>query len=130
MAKNYNTEGKTRLVNFLKSNPEAHFSVEDICISLNGNLSKRSSVYRNLSLLCDDGSVKKFHGESGYVYQFVAGRDCASHFHLKCTSCERIFHLECEKGSELTRHIMSHHGFSVDSGKSILYGLCSACAEK
>ena len=61
MAKNYNTAGKTRLVDFLKDHAEAQLTVEDICLSLNGNLSKRSSVYRNLSSLCDEGSVKKFH---------------------------------------------------------------------
>ena len=130
MAKNYNTAGKTRLVDFLKDHAEAQLTVEDICLSLNGNLSKRSSVYRNLSSLCDEGSVKKFHADSGYVYQFVRGRECSNHFHLKCLKCEKILHLECEKGSELTNHIMSHHGFSVDSGRSILYGVCDACAEK
>ncbi len=130
MAKNYNTEGKRRLTDFLRANPETHFTVEDICTSLNGNLSKRSSVYRNLSELCDDGSVRKFHGQSGFVYQFVGDRDCSSHFHLKCMRCERLVHLECEMGEELTLHIMSHHGFTVDSGRSILYGLCNECAEK
>lgn len=130
MSKNYNTAGRTRLIDFLKDHAEEQLSVEDICIALNGNLSGRSSVYRNLGTLCDSGSVRKFHGESGYVYQFVENRDCEHHFHLKCLRCERIMHLECEKGNELTRHIMSHHGFSVDSGRSILYGVCDACAGK
>lgn len=130
MSKNYNTEGKTRLIDFLKNNSETQFTVEDICLSLNGNLSKRSSLYRNLGALCSEGVVKKFHGDNGYVYQFVGGMDCSNHFHLKCLRCEKILHLECEKGSELTSHIMSHHGFSVDSGRSILYGVCDACAEK
>lgn len=130
MSKNYNTEGKTRLVDFLRTNSDSQFSVEDICLSLNGNLTKRSSVYRNLRSLCDDGSVRKFHSQSGCVYQFVEGRGCSNHFHLKCVRCKKILHLECEKGSELTEHIMSHHGFSVDIGKSVLYGVCHACAEK
>ena len=130
MSKIYNTEGKTRLVNFLESNSDAQLSVDEICVALNGNLSKRSSIYRNLSELCDSGVVRKFHGDNGYVYQFVRGMDCSNHFHLKCVQCEKIMHLECEMGHELTKHIMSHHGFSVDSGRSILYGVCDACAEK
>ncbi len=130
MAKVYNTAGKRRLVELLENNSESQFSVDEICIALNGNLSKRSSVYRNLADLCAQGRVGKFHSESGYVYQYTGGRDCSKHFHLKCTKCERIVHLECDMGEELTAHLMSHHGFFVDSGKSVLYGVCGACAEK
>lgn len=130
MSKGYNTEGKTRLVNFLKSNPDMHFSVEEICRELNGDLAGRSSVYRNLNTLCEDGDVRRFHGQSGFVYQYIGGRDCSDHFHLKCVRCERLIHLECEMGDELTRHITAHHGFTVDSGRSILYGVCNACAGK
>lgn len=130
MARAYNTAGKSKLIDFLKSNPDMQLSVDEICIALNGNLSKRSSVYRNLGDLCEKGIVGKFHADSGYVYQYVGDRDCSHHFHLKCTRCERIVHLECDMGDELAAHLMSHHGFTVDSGKSILYGVCNACAEK
>lgn len=130
MSKIYNTEGKKKLTDFLKSNPEGQFSVEEICISLNGSLTKRSSVYRNLADLCQRGIAKKFLTDGGYVYQFVGDKDCSKHFHLKCVNCEKIVHLECNMGQELTKHIMSHHGFSVDSGRSILYGVCDACAGK
>ncbi len=129
MSKNYNTEGKRRLVSFLRSNPDAHFTVDEICIEFNGNLSGRSSVYRNLDMLCERGDVRKFQGKSGFVYQYVGG-GCADHFHLKCLCCDRVIHLECHMGDELAEHIMAHHGFTVDSGRSILYGVCDACAEK
>lgn len=130
MARVYNTAGKNRLIEYFKSKPDLQLSVDEICIALNGDLSKRSSIYRNLGELCEKGIVGKFHAESGFVYQYAGDRDCSKHFHLKCMKCERIVHLECDMGDELASHLMSHHGFSVDSGKSILYGVCEACSGK
>lgn len=115
------------------SHPDTHFTVEEICLSLNGDLSAKSSIYRNLSFLCSEGIVRKFkgEGETSCVYQYLGGeRSCRDHFHLKCIECGSLIHLDCQMGSELCRHIEEHHGFSVDSGRSILYGICESCISR
>lgn len=132
MSKGYRTEGKQRLALFMSSHPDMHYTVDEICIELNGDLSCRSSIYRNLSALCSDGLARKFRaeGQSSFVYQYVGDRgECRDHFHLKCIECGRLVHLECRMGEELKAHIKESHGFTIDSGRSILYGVCKDCFE-
>ena len=130
MSKNYKTEGKSKLEGFLMSHPDEHFTVEQICLGINGDLSAKSSVYRNLSELCIRGSVRKFksEGQTSFVYQYLGHeKSCHDHFHLKCIECGKLIHLECDMGNQLIEHITGHHGFFVDSGRSILYGVCAEC---
>ncbi|MBQ1555500.1 MAG: transcriptional repressor, partial [Clostridia bacterium] len=54
---------------------------------------------------------------------------CDRHFHLKCTACGRIIHLDCGFMSEFEKHIGEHHGFRVDNARTVIYGLCEACAD-
>ncbi len=132
MSKNYRTEGKEKLVGFMSTHPDMHFTVDEICENIHGDLSARSSIYRNLSALCEDGHVRKFRaeGERSFVYQYVGeGCGCENHFHLKCMVCGQLKHLECEISEEMRDHIMESHGFSIDCGRSILYGICCECSE-
>ncbi len=131
MSKSYKTEGKEKLVTFISSHPDIQYTVDEICRSLYGDTSRQSSIYRNLSALCQEGKVRKFRseGQSSFVYQYLGGENrCHEHFHLKCIECGRLIHLECKMGEELRSHIMSDHGFIVDSGRSILYGKCRECS--
>ncbi len=133
MKKSYHTEGKERLYNFMSTHPDVHYTVDEICKMLNGDDSAKSSVYRNLSALCDDGRVRKFRseGQNSFVFQYVGkGSGCEDHFHLKCLSCGRLIHLECKYSDEMREHIKENHGFEIDSGRSILYGLCENCLKK
>ena len=138
MAGTYNTAGRQRLLDFLESHPERQFPVDELTEELdrlseagNGRSSK-STLYRHLSELCDEGTVRKYRSDtqSAYVYQYVGRGDCCHHFHLKCLSCGALVHLECTVSEELLSHISSDHHFRVDSGRSILYGTCEACAAK
>lgn len=138
MAGTYKTAGRQRLLDFLESHPDRQFPVDELTEELdrlsdvgNGRSSK-STLYRHLSELCDEGTVRKYRSDtqSAYVYQYVGRGDCCHHFHLKCLSCGALVHLECTVSEELLSHISSDHHFKVDSGRSILYGTCEACAAK
>ena len=135
MAGTYKTAGRQRLLDFLQSNPDRQFPVDELNRELNlirgdeAGHSSKSSLYRHLSELCDEGSVRKYRSDSqsAYVYQYVGRGDCCHHFHLKCVSCGTLVHLECTVSEELLAHIRSDHHFRVDSGRSILYGVCENC---
>ena len=139
MAGTYKTAGRERLLRFLECHPDRQFLVDDLTEELNRQTeagaheskSSKSSLYRHLSELCDEGTVRKYRSDiqSAYVYQYVGRGDCCHHFHLKCQSCGALFHLECAVSEELLTHIRSDHGFRVDSGRSILYGVCEACSK-
>lgn len=133
MARVYKTAGRQRLLDFLESHPDRQFTVEELCTEMDkqdGATSRKSTVYRHLSELCGEGTVRKYRSDtqSAYVYQYVGQGDCTRHFHLKCVTCGDLVHLECTVSEELLSHISAHHGFEVDSGRSILYGRCEACA--
>ena len=130
----YHTEGRGRLIEFLRANPDRQFTADELCIAVNGDAEhKRSSVYRTLSLLCEEAEVRKFRSEEQRcsVYQYVGrGCDCDRHFHQKCLSCGQINHLDCDDSLRFAAHLLAEHGFEVNCGQSILYGLCAACRKK
>lgn len=135
--KNYKTAGKQRLLTFLQAHPDQQFTVDEIGTEMTesaagatGTAPGHSSLYRQLSALCADGTVRKFRaeGQNAFVYQFVGKTDCCHHFHLKCLSCGCLIHLTCGMSDDLLAHIRADHGFQVDSGRSILYGLCATCS--
>lgn len=131
MAKTYNTSGRKQLLDFLINNPDRQLTAEEITAELgkDGGSASQSSVYRRLSELCEEGSVRKFRAasQSSFVYQYVGHGDCSHHFHLKCVGCGRLLHLDCHLSDELLEHIREDHHFRVDSGRSILYGFCDSC---
>lgn len=137
----YKTEGRQKLLSFLLNHPDKQYTVDEIREELSRinededrltppKAIGKSSLYRQLAELCDDGTVRKFRAEAqaSFVYQFVGQTDCGHHFHLKCLVCGRLVHLECKLSDELLEHIREEHGFRVDSGRSILYGCCEDCA--
>ena len=129
--KHYNTVGKTALIQFLSSHPDCQFTAEELCAAIHGDSQVgKSSIYRQLSELCDAGSVRKFTNASGNrsMFQYVGSHcDCDGHFHEKCLRCGKIEHLDCHASAEFFEHLLKEHGFEVHCGQSILYGLCAEC---
>ncbi len=142
MANTYQTQGRKKLLSFLLKYPDKQFTVDELHSAMtqagaDGEASQaskaskggRSSLYRQLSKLCDEGCVRKYRADhqASFTYQYVGGLDCCHHFHLKCVACGEVTHLECAVSDELLTHIAEHHRFRIDSGRSMLYGLCAAC---
>ena len=130
----YQTRGRSELIAFLSKNPDRQFTTEELCQTLNGSTDyKKSSVYRHLAQLCRESVVRKFHSEarSCNVYQYVGEAcDCGHHFHEKCLRCGNIHHLDCEGSLAFAQHLLQMHGFAVDCGQSLLYGVCADCRNK
>lgn len=93
----------------------------------------KATVYRHLERLTASGQVRRFFPAEGAAacYQYVGDHtDCHLHPHMVCERCGRLFHLDCSQLQSLSRHIQEHHGFLLDYKNTILYGVCTACAEK
>lgn len=90
-----------------------------------------ATVYRQLDKLVKSNIIRKFtslDGESA-CYQIISElHRCDEHFHLKCTGCGDLIHMDCDFMDEMDEHIKSHHGFTVDSSKTVLYGCCKKCS--
>ena len=130
----YHTAGRDALTTFLQEHPDRQFTVDELYETVNAQASVgKSSVYRHLSELCAAESVRKFRSEErgGTVYQYVGENcDCKHHFHQKCTVCGHIDHLDCHASADFAEHLMREHGFAVDCGQSVLYGVCASCIQK
>lgn len=128
----YKTKQKQILLNFLKENTNKHFSIKEITDVVSRQNVGKSTIYRLIDKMTEDGTMKRFRGNDGksVLYQYIGEHhECNNHFHLKCTKCGILIHLECEHITSLNHHINKHHKFDIDTGKTILYGICSNCKE-
>ncbi len=130
----YKTKQRAAVEAVLQST-DNHVTVEEMVERLNadGKSVGRTTVYRCLERLVEEGRVRKYAAQSGEsaCYQYISDdHACHEHFHLKCTACGRLIHIECDHMNELSAHIAAEHGFAVDPLKTVLYGLCGECAAK
>lgn len=128
----YNTRQKEILIRFLRENSSEHITVQKICnfMSNAGTPMGTATIYRQLDRLVEQGIVKKYllDGRSGACYQYMENTEkCYEHYHLKCVSCGKLIHLDCEFLHNINNHIFEHHGFVVDNSKTVFYGRCSEC---
>ncbi len=130
----YNTAAREAIIEFFSENPDRQFTADEVFEGLTAKCAPKapgkSTVYRLLSQLLEEGMLRRFRdgADSNYLYQHSSkNQKCDFHFHMKCTECGKIYHLECEKSDDLLYHVLSEHGFAVNCSKSMLYGQCQKC---
>lgn len=132
MKNTYNSKGRNTLLDFLKNNKKSEILISEIVEVLKAEGVGESTVYRQVSKLCDEGILGRVSGKDGksVLYRFIDKESgCHNHFHLKCTNCGNITHLHCDHTGDFRNHIENQHGFSVDFGHTIIYGVCKDCKE-
>ena len=84
------------------------------------------TVYRNLSLLAEQGKVLVLRGGSGYD-RFDG--NVADHSHITCTVCGRIADVDCAipGEAEAEKAAAEASGFMVLSHALSFYGICPEC---
>lgn len=124
----YNTEARSNILEFLRTNRDKSFSAEEIFSEIAHTGVGKSTVFRQLSKLSASSEIKRITSEgSRFVsYQYVDRRHCASHLHLKCTGCGRLFHLDDAVSMLLVEKIKNANSFSVDTG-AFIPGECESC---
>lgn len=132
---NYNTKQKTAIMRVIKCVGDKHFTVDSLCemLSQKGETVGRTTVYRCLEKLSEDGVLRKYAASSGEsaCYQYLEEKQhCHEHFHLKCEKCGSLIHMECDEMKVLAAHIKSHHGFCLNPLKTVIYGICEDCTAK
>ena len=127
----YMTGHKKQILDFLIMHKDRHFTIEEIidALSVDDRRPGKSTVYRQISNLLSDGVVRRFEdpGENRFVYQYAVGVGCDHHFHLKCSRCGRLIHMECDQLRSVREHILHEHNFLI-GGNAIIYGICGACS--
>lgn len=131
----YTTKQGLRILSCLKENAHIHMTAEEISerLKTDGTVVSTATIYRHLEKLTANGRVRKYLSspDEPACYQYSApDAHCAEHFHLKCTVCGRLLHVNCPYLDKLEAHIGEHHGFAVDNTKTVLYGVCKDCRSK
>ena len=128
----YKTEQKKLLIDFLSQHSGESFTIEEIEkeMLLSGiNAPGLSTIYRLMPTLVEDGLVKRFPGDRKrrFLYQITNGEQCGHHLHMKCTGCGRLIHMNDTVSDALLKEITTLSNFSVDRGKTVLFGKCESC---
>lgn len=136
----YRTRQRGEILQCVRGQGSRHFTAAEIADALRGSGSAVgiSTIYRLLDSMVETGEIRRYFidGSTAACYQLPqeqgmdGGEGCRHHFHLKCLTCGRLLHVDCDRIEALTGHIAQQHGFTVDHSKTVLYGECADCTEK
>ncbi len=127
MKTTYQTKARKLILKLLSENADERLSIEDIMLRMGDAAPGKSTIYRQMKLLCDEGLTHRFLTEDGVASYQLSGKSCCSeHLHLKCLDCGLLLHLDERTQSELCRST----GFVIDDDISMLYGKCARCARR
>lgn len=132
----YKTRQMTELLTFLKSVQGSHVTVSDICdhFQKEGIAVGTTTIYRNLEKMVKEGLVAKYvvEGTNSACFEYIGAREgCEQpvHYHCKCEKCGKLIHLQCNEVGSLQKHMLEHHGFEMNSLRTVFYGVCGECKE-
>ena len=124
----YTTGKKEAIISFLRNESARSFTLAKICEAIAHDGKGQSTVYRLVSELVSDGTVRRISdGKTRHcTYQYVGGAECRSHLHLKCRECGKLIHLERSLSAKLLSDVYMAGGFTVEGG-GMLFGKCKDC---
>ena len=131
----YLTEQKKTLAAFLARRIDTAYSIEELIEELRLEYGDRapgkSTVYRLITKLVDEGSVKRFvKGNSRtFLYQAIDCSGAHAHLHLRCTDCGKLIHLDHSVSDKLVDQVALFSDFSVSEAETVLLGKCKGCKE-
>lgn len=129
----YVTEQKKILQRILEENKDRAYTVDELVDIMKESHGEdapgKSTVYRLITHLTEEGRVKKFSRPDTRkaAYQIIMGEHCDSHLHLKCLDCGKLIHLDDEVSDKLLSAVMSNSNFSVNEEATVLFGKCGSC---
>ena len=124
----YKTAKKELLTDYLESSRDELLSSSDIVKHMEGFQVNKSTVYRNLASLEEQGDIKRITkaNDNNTYYQYVGSKECRDKIHLVCTKCGQAIHAP-HRFSKMIKEELEKSGFYMDVNATIFYGLCKGC---
>lgn len=125
----YQTRQRRAVLEFLSRHGERQFTVDELLTAMGDDAPGRSTAYRLLERLAEEGAVRRFLPEGSHTAAFQAtttGR-CDAHLHLKCTGCGRLIHLDDALTDAVQAQLLRCADFAVDDSRTTIFGVCAAC---
>lgn len=124
---NYNTKQRDEIVEFFSRHRGSCFTAKDIITSGEVTVGE-ATVYRTLTKLANQGVLKRFTGDgSGCVLPANGRAEMLQPLPPEMRPRQKLIHMDCGFMKEMQQHIEKNHGFAVDVGRTVIYGLCSDC---
>ncbi len=122
-----NSRQRTRMIEILQAT-DTHPTADKIYEKLKKEFPKLSlgTVYRNLSVLVDQGLVRKIHFGSTFD-RFEANMN--QHYHLICEKCKSIIDFTMPIYDDLNKKAAQLTSFSVKRHIIEFYGICQGCSK-
>ena len=91
-----------------------------------------ATVYRNLKLLEEQGTIKKnvVSEETSSFYELSDSGEPHSHHHLICERCGKIIDFDKDLLGSLEKVIEQTRDFTIVDHRVVFYGVCSECKKK
>ena len=129
----YRTEQRRLVVACLDANADRYQTVDEIFGALHAQGANvgRTTVYRTLEKLAAEGAVSKVVGAPGTsAFYRRMTTDDPDQGQLLCLECGRVLPLDCSMLASFADHILAHHGFALDSRRTVLCGVCADCRKR
>ena len=124
----YKTKQRDEVLRFFMDHEDECFSAREVYENVEAG---EATVFRAITALTESGLLTRYAAGSGRneyaTYRYNAKNANSEHIHLKCEQCGRLIHMDCAFMREILNHFLSEHGFAVDCGRTVIYGLCETC---
>ncbi len=126
----YQTKQKEVIADYFRAHSDACVTAEEVYAALGADVGI-TTVYRAVARLCEEGALRRYTPQNAggaALYQLNPCKE--SHLHIRCMDCGTLEHLRCDVVHDFTKHLLGKHGFVLDEGQTVLYGLCKQCEAK
>ena len=103
-----------------------HPTIDEVFAEIHGShpsISK-TTVYRNLRLLSDNGVIRQVFLPDG-LERYDARND--RHYHFRCRNCGVITDVCIEHPVDINSTIQEKSGLQIDGHDVVFYGICPQC---
>ena len=132
MRNSYHTQQRCALLAFLSAHADEQFTVEQLLAAMGDEAPGRSTVYRALDRLVEEGTVRRFApGERRQ--RGLSGHGSGP---LRRAPAPQVRGLRAADPSDegvsdaLQSDLLRAAGFTVDGRSTTIYGTCAACGRK
>ena len=125
----YMTKQRKLLMDYLSEHTDEKLSAGQIAEALSKKEISTSAIYRNLTVLEQEGKVRRSvkPGSQEAFYRYADDEHCQGHMHLSCLRCGRTVHVEEKETDALANRLAKNEGFALDRTDTVLYGICADC---
>ena len=129
---NRTTRQKVQILEYMQERADEHIRAEDMLHDLNaaGEPVSKATVYRFLKALEEEGQIRRYTpgDKAPACYQYIGNHpECHQHYHLMCSRCGEIMHVNSAEIQKFTKDMYEKNGFCIDTGKTVFYGTCKNC---